>query len=340
MEKRGFQTGRSDKSASSMNEAFSIVEMIVAFSVMAVLMSILLAAVPPVTSTWIESGRRIETYQRARGALEMITRELTPAVVDTRMQFIVLPGEELADAGAENVAPLSPALLWMAPLGESGALRCVGYYLFRDGERGFYRLKRIYIRSDDPEGNFPRMVNREDARDLSMRTDPVSARWFTDHWDMKTFDEEDPQNKGVVVSTAADGVVAFWVQCQDLLGNPVPWLSKTKNHPKSELIYNSAAYFQMATTVPFDSGESTEFLRETPQVMKANRLPAEIEISLVTVDESLLAKDREIPEMESVFVGRVLDMDASVQLYLQRLRELGIDEAEVFTTRVKLVNGT
>lgn len=322
------------------SRGFSVVELLVAFTVLSVLMAILLAAVPPVTSTWIESERRIETYQRARGALELLTRELTPAVVDTRMQFIVLPGEELEEFGAQNVAPLSPALFWMAPLGEDGELRCVGYYLFRDDERQFYRLKRIYIRPDNPDGYYPRLVNRVDARDITMRTDPLSARWFLENLDEKAFDEQDPDNDAVVVSTAADGIIAFWVQCFDLLGNPVPWLSQARNHPSTDLIYNSAAYFQMATTKPFDSGESTEFLRQTKQVMKANRVPTEMEITLITIDSSLLAKEIPIPPMESVLVDGKLDMDGSVQLFSQRLKEAGINGAEIFTTRVKLVNGT
>lgn len=319
---------------------FSVVELLVAFTVLSVLMTILLAAVPSVTSTWIESERRIETYQRARGALELLTRELTPAVVDTRMQFVVLPGEELESAGAGNLAPLSPALFWMAPLGRNGELRCVGYYLFRDEERDFHRLKRIYIRPDNPDGYFPRLVNMENTRDLSMRTDPVSARWFLENLDEKAFDEQDPENDSVVVSTAADGVIAFWVQCYDLLGSPVPWLSEQRNHPSSDLIYNSSAYFQMATTMPFDSGETTEFLRQTKQVMKANRVPSEIEISIVTIDTSILAKDRVIPPMESLVVDGKLDMEGSVRLFLRQLQDAGIDGAEVFTTRVKLVNGT
>lgn len=311
-----------------------------AFSVLSILMVILLGAVPPVTSTWVESERRIETYQRARGALELFTREITPAVVDTRMQFVVLPGEMLESAGAENIAPLSPALIWMAPLGEAGEIRCVGYFLFRDGERGFYRLKRIYIRPGNPDGYFPRLVNRGDARDLTMRTDPTSARWFLENWDAAAFDESDPSNDSVVVSTAADGVVAFWVQSFDLLGEPLTWLSEAKNHPSSDLMFNSSAYFQMATTVPFDSGETTEFLRKTQQVMKANRIPAEIEVSIVTIDSSLLAREVEIPPMRSTLVDGKLDMEDSVSNYLGMLEAEGIEGAEVFTTRVKLVNGT
>ena len=36
-----------------------------------------------------------------------------------------------------------------------------------------------------------------------------------------------------------------------LLGKPIPLLAKTGNHPKSPLYYNSAAFFQMATSLPF-----------------------------------------------------------------------------------------
>lgn len=319
---------------------FSIIELLVAFSVLAILMAILLGAVPPVTSTWIESERRIETYQRARGALELITRELTPAVVDTRMQFVVLPGEKVLEVGAENVAPGSPALFWMAPLGEAGELRCVGYYLFRDDEKGFHRLKRIYIEPDNPDGYYPRLVNLEDARDLSMRTDPVTAKWFLENLDEAAFDEQDPDNDSVIVSSAADGVIAFWVQCYDLLGNPVPWLSQAPNHPSSDLMYNSAAYFQMATTLPFDSGETTEFLRLSKQVMKAHRVPSEVEITIVTIDTAVIAQGFEIPTMESLVVDGKMDMDGSVQLFLSKLELAGIRGAEVFTTKVKLVNGT
>lgn len=329
-----------NRRARTLKRGFSLVELLVAFSVLSILMAILLGAVPSVTSTWIESERRIETYQRARGALELMTRELTPAVVDTRMQFIVMPGDQLVGAGAETVAPGSPALFWMAPLGQGGELRCVGYYLFRDDEKGFHRLKRIYIEPDNPDEYFPRLVNKEDARDLSMRTDPVTAKWFLSNLDDRAFDEQDPTNDSAVVSTAADGVIAFWVQCYDLLGNPVTWLSEAENHPSSDLIYNSAAYFQMATTLPFDSGETTDYLRLTKLVMKAHRVPSEVEITIVTIDTAVIAQGQQIPLMENLLVDGKLDMDGSVQLFLGNLEGAGIRGAEVFTTKVKLVNGT
>lgn len=191
------------------------------------------------------------------------------------------------------------------------------------------------------EPYFPRLVNFDDTRDLSMRTDPVSANWFLERWDEKAFAEEDLSNDQAVVSAAADGVIAFWVQCYDLLGNPIPWLSEEVYHPRSRLMYNSAAYFHMATTEPFDDGKSTVFLAETKQVMKANRVPAEVEITLVTMDDTAVIREQEIPIMENRLDDRgALDMEASVRAFLDKLKVKGITGAEVFTTRVKLVNGS
>ena len=327
--------------------AFTLVELLVAMSVFSVLMVMLLGTISPVATSWRESQRKVESHQRARGALELLARELTPAVVDTRMQFIVMPAIELEEVGATLTAPESPALIWMAPLGKDGELRCVGYYLYRDDDRGFHRLKRLFIRPTNPhhpeERNhyFPRLVNFGDTRDLSMRTDPVKATWFLERWDERAFAEEDLENDEAVVSTAADGVVGFWVQCYDLLGNPIPWLSEATLHPRSRLMYNSAAYFHMATTLPFDDGSSTVYLAETPQVMKANRVPSEVEISLVTVDDAVLERGWKIPEMTNELrEDGSLDMEKSVRLMLEGLEKEGVDRYEVFTTRAKLVNGT
>ena len=326
---------------------FTLVELLVAMGVFSVLMVLLLGAITPVATSWRNSERKVEAHQRARGALELLARELTPAVVDTRMQFVVMPALELEEVGATLTAPASPALIWMAPLGKDGELRCVGYYLYRDDERNFYRLKRLFIRPRNPhhpdERNhyFPRLVNFGDTRDLSMRIDPVKANWFLERWDERAFAEEDLENDEAIVSTAADGVVGFWVQCYDLLGNPVPWLSEAVYHPRSRLIYNSAAYFHMATTRPFDDGSTTVYLAETPQVMKANRVPSEIEISLVTVDDTVLIRDLELPEMTNEMrEDGTLDMELSVRTLLRGLEAANVDRYEVFTTRVKLVNGT
>ena len=124
---------------------FTLVELLVSMTILAFILATLTGAVSMVANTWQSSEERVEAFQSARGALEMITREMTPASIDTKMQFAVMPGSLLEDVGADFIAPNSPAVFWMAPLGLDGEMRCVGYYLYRNDERRMYRLKRYYV---------------------------------------------------------------------------------------------------------------------------------------------------------------------------------------------------
>lgn len=324
--------------------AFTLVELLVSLALLTFIMLILVGVTESASRAWREGQSRTETFQSARTALEILTREVTPAVVDTRMQFVVAPGDVLTRAGAKNVAPESPALLWMAPLGDEGSLCSVGYYLYRDDARQFYRLKRIFI---PPPTNtkaspyFPRMVSAGNPRDPELRTSPVNADWFTRSWDGNAFDEENAANGQVVVSSAADGIVAFWAQPLDVLGNPVPLVAKSSVHPSSELYYNSAAYFQVATSTPFENGRSLLYLAQTSQSMKANRVPAAIDFTLVTVDSRILARRMPIPQQTNVYdANGALDVEASVQAFQSQLQKNRIFNARTFSTRAKLVNGS
>lgn len=324
--------------------AFTLVELLVSLALLSFIMLILAGVTESASNAWREGQSRTETFQSARTALEILTREITPAVVDTRMQFVVAPGDILARAGAKNVAPESPALLWMAPLGDEGSLSCVGYYLYRDDVRQFYRLKRLFIpapTNTKASPYFPRMISANNPRDPELRTSPVNADWFTRSWDANAFDEENAANSQGVVSSAADGIIAFWVQPLDVLGHPVPLVAKSSVHPSSELYYNSAAYFQVATSTPFESGRSLLYLAQTPQSMKANRVPAAIDFTLVMVDSRVLTRRLPIPQQTNVYdAAGALDVDASVQAFTSLLQKKRIFNARTFSTRAKLVNGS
>lgn len=305
------------------------------------LMLILLGALSSVSKFFLDSEKKVQSMDGGRSSLELLTRELAPAVVDTRMQLVVIPGETLQSCGATEIAPQSPAIIWMAPLGKSGDLRCVGYYLTRNQDEKRYRLKRIYIRDDNPDGYFPKVINLEaGGKSMVQRTDPLSADWYTSEWDTKAFDEEQGSGDEVVVSTVASGVIAFWIQPLDHFGNGIPWLSQSVNHPSSTMMFNSAAYFHMAENSPFEDGSTFVYLREQPMVMKANRLPPEVEIAIVTVGDEVLNRDLELPEMINVFQDNgSLDLRGSLDSYLKKLQATGIPDAEAFITRVKLANG-
>ena len=144
------------------------------------------------------------------------------------------------------------------------------------------------------------------------------------------------------MSTVADGVIAMWIQCYDLLGNPIPWVSEDENHPSSDVIFNSASMFVMATSKPFDNGKSFVYLSDTPTSVKGNRLPAAVGITIVTLDSVTLERHAEdIPEMENVLTDAgALDVDKSLEEYQKELKLLGINNARTFTTRVKLATGS
>lgn len=319
-------------------------ELLVSMTLLSLIMIVLTAMIDSAHRAWKEGQNRTESFQSARTCLELMARELSPAVVDTRTQMIVAPGAILENQGAANVAPNSPAILWMAPLGENGDLRCVGYYLYRDTDRKFYRLKRLYVGPKDAKNKdsvyYPKMVNLTNALDADLRTSPVNGEWFTRQWDAKTFDEEDPDNDDVIVSTAADGVVAFWVQSLDLQGNPIPSLAKDHKHPKSDLSYNSAAYFQVSTSGSFEDDTTFKYLKASEQGMKGNRVPAAVELTLVTVDTSILDRGLEPPHQSNVYKENgTLDVEKSLRLYEDELRSRNIKTARSFSTRAKLING-
>jgi type II secretory pathway pseudopilin PulG len=356
----GARPGRRSLSISAFRSAagFTVIELLLSICLLSFILLILASATESSGRMWRDGQSRTDSFQSARTTLELMARELTPAVVDTRTQFVTAPNTILSkvvksknEELAKCFAPESPAILWMAPLGAQGELCCVGYYLYRNEAKKFHRLKRIFITPKLADGTtspyFPRTINPANPRDTTLRTSPVNALWFTGGspnpvlWDAAAFDEESAANTRAVVSSAADGVIAFWVQSFDLLGNPIPLLSKAKNHPKSDLWFNSAAYFQAATTTKFEDGKSFVYLAETPQSIKANRVPAAVEITIVTLDPALLVRGVQVPSQVNVFdENRALDVGASVAQFQAKLRQNNIFTARTFATRVKLINGS
>lgn len=345
--------------ATPWSPGFSLIELVISMAVMTFLLLLLSEVTGATGRAWQNSQSRTDTFQSSRTALEIIARELTPAVVDTRMQFVVAPGSLLTAAGAANVATGSPAILWMAPIGTEGALDCVGYYLLRDQANQFYRLQRIYIpatftpettssgttSSPTPSPYYPLVTNPSNPLAASLVTSPTNANWFTQNWTADTFNEQNVSNPAQstdeVVSSAADGIIALWVQCIDALGNPIPLVCNSQIHPSSPLYFNSAAFFEMATSTPFDNGASFIYLARCAQSIKANRLPAAMDLTVVAVDAMVFAHGAVPPVQTNVYTSTgALDVTSSLQAFRTQLQTTGIYNARVFTTRVKLTNGS
>lgn len=321
------------------NEGFSIIELLVAMSILGVIMAILFGLLSTVSSTFFTTEGKVRADERGRAVLELMTREVTPAVIDTRMQFAILPAEKLADRGALDIAPNSPAMLWLAPLGPAGELRCVGYYLTANEEERRYRIKRIYIKPDNTT-YFPTLINFESVQDITSRTSPVNADWFLKTWDEAAFDDLTGNNPDNIVSTVAGGVVAMWIRPLDALQNPIPSLDASEIHPASDLFFNSASYFYMADGQYFDDGTSFRYLKENRLSLKANRLPTALDIAIVMLDDEEIDLGGAIPAQETILDETgTLDIDKSVSKYINTLNDAGFLKPRLFKTNVTLSNG-
>jgi hypothetical protein len=98
----------------------------------------------------------------------------------------------------------------------------------------------------------------------------------------------------------------------------------------------------MATSEPFDNGKTFIYLPDHETTIKGNRLPAAVEITVVTLDN--LTLDRRghlVPPMESILTDEgSLDLDASLAVFRQNLLANGFKDARTHTTRVKLTTGS
>jgi hypothetical protein len=308
---------------------------------LAALLAILASFTGVASQAWMRSEGQVSTSQGARAALELMTREMAPATIDTCQQFVVLPGTSLSECGAPGAVNESQAVFWMAPLGRDGDLRVVGYFLQRVDERNFHRLKRLYVGPEN-EDFFPAGVDPANPDDESILSYADQAGRVFGSLNQAAFDDLDPENKKSVVSTVAEGVVALWIQCYDLLGNPIPWASKDPKHPKSELVFNSASLFMMATSEPFEDGKTFHYLPDREGAVKGNRLPAAVEITVVTIDpETLKRTPNAVPAMTNVFTDDgTLNVEESVRAFRGQLLESGFKETQTHSTRVKLATGS
>jgi prepilin-type N-terminal cleavage/methylation domain-containing protein len=318
---------------------FSLLEVTISIAVLGMIGILLASMLGAAGNNWLRGEEIVQTYQAGSTALELMAREVSGATIDTCQQFTVMPGSLLGKCGCEKIEPDSQATMFVAPIGRDGEIRRVGYYLERNDERQFYRLKRIYIGPEDEDyfgGDFNSYV--DDPNPYATPTQPAN---FLSSLDSNAFNDSDPDNRKSVVAPIADGVLAFWIQCFDTLGNPVPWASEDPLHPKTPLIYNSAALFQMATTKPFEDGTSFRYFPNVDNATKGDKLPAAIEFTMVTLDMESISRANEnlgIPRMTNIMTAETLDVEASLRRFQEELQTSQINNARTFTSRVKLAN--
>ena len=289
--------------------AFTLVELLASMAILLVLVVTAANLASLANRAWTDGERNVEVSQGGRAVLEMMSRELTQAVVSPQFQFVQgapLPAE--ADQRA-----LTDSVFWVTPAG--GSLGEVGYYLTNR-----FQLKRFFVPPDDA-ANY-QILNAAFAPTSGSGADV--ARWVTDFAGRKN-----AANRPLS-TTVSDGVLGFFARCLDVNGDPVPWLA-------ANVKYNSAACFQGAApglraanlSPPPNQRNPSSFRYTNPATTRAAHLPpGAVELTLVVTDPKTLRRvgGANVPGTPGVTLGpgppypdAPLQVPGQIQVFNQRL---------------------
>lgn len=311
--------------------AFTLVEILAAITILAVVLVLLSTILDAISRTWRDGEKRIENFQSGRAIMELISRELSSAVISSNHQLIENPFTT-AQLITFQVARNADSIFWQAPLRDSvnGDVCEIGYYLADAGGQGTgpYQLKRFFVPSTH-------------SKFLIYAKPPTStaASWLA----TDTTTQFSTTEFSSVSSTVSDGILGFWIRCIDLNGEAIPWFKTNSPEATSStnVTFNSAARFQ--TAIPGTPGPGTAPWPYTsnkgPVTVQANRLPSAIEISIVTIDSTTLRRNPVLPLTPSV--ASPSDVPPTVATFISAtLPNNRIQSARLFTSRVSLSNGT
>jgi hypothetical protein len=304
-------------------------------SVLALLLILLVQMLNSISKTWRDGEKRIESFGNGRAILDLISRELEPAVISNAHQLIENPFTDAErSVTVPTLAANSDSLFWQAPLRSSanGDLCEIGYYLTDPAGtgKGPYQLKRFSVPQDNPKFFI---------YTTSYAPTSTSARWIA----APTSTTFTSAEFDTVSSVVSDGILGFWMRCFDVNGEPIPWFLSNSPEKASapNTKFNSAARFQPAvagtagsTTAPWPYTSNT-----SPITAQANRLPSVIEISIATIDSRTLSRNPSLPPTPAVATPSELPTVLTT-FFNVTLPGNHIDSARLFTTRVRLMNGT
>ena len=296
---------------SATSSAFTLVELLIAMTVLALIAILLVSLLGGVNRAWVSSEQQAETFQDGRAIIELMSRELTQAVISPKLQFVQNP----TLTGVTQRAN-SGSLFWQAGLAStsSGNLSEVGYYLSENTAQHTFQLNRFFVPPTDTT-NYKIFANSPNDR---------NALWVTNFVALPGLN-----------TLVSDGVVAFWARCLDSNGDPIPWISSAAT-PNGDagaapLQFNSAGHFQ-----PAISGQPSSFTyTNASSTALTHLLPATVELTLVTVDSKTMQRSRASVPALPILTG-AQDIPNAVTTFSQSLITNNIKGARTFSTRVSL----
>ena len=332
--------------------AFTLVEILVSMSVLTLMVVFIASIVNAVNRSWNAGEIQVENYQNGRAILDLVSRDLAPALASGTaaafnpgnttgavwgtLQTVQNPNvTALLPSGTTQIAN-SDSLFWQAPstTNSFGNVSELGYILVKVAAAGAptrYQLQRFYA-AQDTRYPTPSPTPAPSGRTFQIYDWPISystVPWLT-NMSLTRF--------AACFSPLSDGVLGFWIRLLDKNGNPVPWLKDATGYSAaSPMKFNSAAAFGAFTATP---SATPGFLYTDPTAtLAANRLPSAAELTIVTVDGRTIKRlGGNLPAPPSSTVPANVPND--INAYLTTLLNSKIKGAQVFSATVKLNNGT
>lgn len=188
---------------------FSLLEILVSISILAVLMLLLFSFFDQATSAWQNTEKRVDAYREARAAFYYIKRDLQTMVVQSGISWLYYDDPETTPEISYTGAPRSPnshgdAIFFISTQppasqdpNENTSSQCaVGYYLAYSPDNSpsgagisSYKLYRYFKSSDStwnksgPEGIFPHLSSNAPLflpAQVTAGGDEIIARYVTD----------------------------------------------------------------------------------------------------------------------------------------------------------------
>lgn len=245
---------------------FTIVELLVAVTLLAVILAFVLSSVSSVSGLWRRSSDKIKSFQEARLAFDMITRSLSQATLNAYLDYDNLTNASRylrkadlkflsAQAGMDGI-PGTPgtgqAFFFQAPLGYStntdnasldALLNTCGFFVAFGTNASF----PTHVPSANNLSRYRLMQLLVPAEENEVYT-AAGNTWFT-RW----LDQTRP---------VADNIIALIIRPQDPAG-------QTNDSPNDSYFYDSTR----------DAGLN-------PQPVTANQLPPVMQVTMVAIDEA------------------------------------------------------
>ena len=329
---------------------FTLLEILVATTLLIILLAIALGAINSASSLASQATQRIDANRVAREALDEIGRELSVAAVPFNrlnttgsVQLLIDPPNILPAQAVAN----SDSIFWQAPLAhyhykDYGNLSVVGYFVISDtsdpnSANWRLQLRRVYV-EPETSGTTPNTYIANTSNYLLYTGTNITATSGTTPWLPGTLVSGSfaPSTSVADVSNylegwVADGVLAMWVRCLDKSGNPIQTNGSGVAYTYPQ--YNSSTTYTSGSNSTYDP-------YSYPGSYTA--LPAYIEVALACVAPSELARIHSLPAVPKSDPILFLSGTGtnSVPGYLQSFRSAnpGVKSTEVFSRRFRIYN--